>query len=168
MWRNCYVHNIVFPFCWLFFFLNHSSIYLKVSLTLQFGLLAVHLSLTIQTLNFVHRLKVLYRVFTMVLVNSVALSLVACLYRNLAPLWSSAFMEVVKKYLLYYCLFLRKKKIIVYNFLWFTFSGVCSVFLILFIAVNFFNRNEGGFSAADDNIDPNLVIIFLIRNYYST
>ena len=111
MWRNCYVHNIVFPFCWLFFFfLNHSSIYLKVSLTLQFGLLAVHLSLTIQTLNFVHRLKVLYRVFTMVLVNSVALSLVACLYRNLAPLWSSAFMEVVKKYLLYYCLFLRKKK----------------------------------------------------------
>ena len=114
MWRNCYVHNIVFPICWLFFliFLNHSSIYLKVSLTLQFGLLAVHLSLTIQTLNFVHRLKVLYRVFTMVLVNSVALSLVACLYRNLAPLWSSAFMEVVKKYLLYYCLFLRKKNLL--------------------------------------------------------
>lgn len=37
------------------------------------------------------------------------------------------------------------------------YGGVCSVFLILFIAVNFFNRNEGGFSAADDNIDPNLL-----------
>ena len=125
---------------------------------LQFGLLAVHLSLTTLTLSFVHRLKVLYRVFTMDLVNSVALFLVACLYRNLAPLWSSASMEVVKNYFISVCLHFEFKK----KHVWFTFSGVCSVFLILFIAVNFFNRNEGGFSAdVDDNIDPNLVIIIL-------
>jgi len=61
------------------------------------------------------------------------------------------------KNIYYTTAFFKEKKFIVYNFLWFTFSGVCSVFLILFIAVNFFNRNEGGFSAADDNIDPNLL-----------
>merc|ERR1719510_830939 len=34
------------------------------------------------------------------------------------------------------------------------YGGVCAVFLILFIAVNFFNRNEGGFS---DEVDPELL-----------
>ena len=39
------------------------------------------------------------------------------------------------------------------------YGGVCAVFLILFIAVNFFNRNEGGFS---DEVDPELVSSYII------